>query len=186
MFFSWNFSRKTWIGHTNYGFARKAFYVSSGTFQGTFLSRNQNFCHRAKKYLFLASRYWQSCQNSFPCVQRNILRKMNFSRKIIKFWFFLTFIKNFRILGKIFAKKSNRSLSFQKSISNKNFLRRKIQFNDFFLGFSKKSLTGKKSVSWMPGTQYTCLVERFGVTSFGRNQKFLTFWEWATSFQLFG
>ena len=69
-------------------FARKAFYVSSGTFQGTFLRRNQNFGHRAKKYLFLASRYWQSCQNSFPCVQRNILRKMNFSRKIRIFDFF--------------------------------------------------------------------------------------------------
>ena len=91
IFFSWNFSRKTWIGHTNYGFARKAFYVSSGTFQGTFLSRNQNFGHRAEKYLFLANRYWQSCQNSFPCVQRNTLGKMNFSRWIIKFWFYFEF-----------------------------------------------------------------------------------------------
>ena len=144
IFFSWNFSRKTWIGHTNYGFARKAFYVSSGIFQGTFLSRNQNFGHRAEKYLFLANRYWQSCQNSFPCVQRNTLGKMNFSRWIIKFWNFFTFIKNFWILAELLAKNSNRSLSFQKSISKKTFSGEKYNLMIFFSDFQRKVWLAKK------------------------------------------
>ena len=161
IFFSWNFSRKTWIGHTNYGFARKAFYVSSGTFQGTFMRRNQNFGHRAKKHLFLANRYWQSCQNSFACVQRSTLRKMNFCRKNIKFWIFFDFHQEILNLGKICCQEFKTIFKCPEKHFEKNFLWRKIQFNDFFLGFSKKRLTGKKSVSWMSGRQNTCLVERF-------------------------
>ena len=161
MFFSWNFSWKTWIVHTNYGFARKAFYVSSGTFQGTFIRRNQTFGNRAKKYLFLANRYWQSCQNSFPCVQRNTLRKMNFSSKIRKFWIFFDFHQEFLNLGKIFCQEYQPIFKCPEKLFEKNLLWRKIQFNDFLLGFSKKSLTGKRSVSWMSGRQYTWIVERF-------------------------
>ena len=161
LFFSWNFSRKTWIGHTNYGFARKAFYVSSGTFQGAFMRRNQNFGRRAKKHLFLANRYWQSCQNSFPCVQRNTLRKMNFCRNFIKFRIFFDSHQELLNLGKICCQEFKPIFKCPEKHFEKNLLWRKIQFNDFFLGFSKKSLTGKKSVSRMSGKQYTCLGERF-------------------------
>ena len=144
IFFSWNFSRKTWIGHTNYGFARKAFYVSSGTFQGTFMKRNQNFGHRAKKQLFLANRYWQSCQNSFACVQRSTLRKMNFCRKNIKFWIFFDFHQEILNLGKICCKNSNPSLSVQKSISKKTFSGEKYNLMIFFSDFQRKDWLAKK------------------------------------------
>ena len=94
IFFSWNFSRKTWIGHKNLGFARKALYVSSGTIGGKSFGTNQNF---------LTFRQWaRKCPRNVNSrcgknaldtrIQKNTLRKMKFSIQkinaeyIIFFW----------------------------------------------------------------------------------------------------
>ena len=98
----------------------------------------------SEKTLILANRYWQSCQNSFPCVQRNTLRKMNFCRKFINIWIFLTLIKNFWILAKFVAKNSKRSLSVQKSISKKTFSGEKYNLMIFFSDFQRKVWLAKK------------------------------------------
>ena len=117
---------------TKPGRSRKAFHVYRGTFWGEKFVTNQTllpFGQKGKSCGFLRKQFYQICQNSSSCFEKNILRQRVFFRKKINLTLFADF--EWRNSGRwqtFSTRVWKQNYNWPEEHFEKNLLRMKMQF----------------------------------------------------------